>query len=284
MVVTPLMWKSIDNSNIAFSYLWQRPFEWDIKARKFIVTPRNKLIPFFLVNFVLLPMNNIFCLIILGGHLFGVISPSFINLVITTIILALSFANVISHSTVLMHLVLSCIDHVVLDGRQLARGTVRSSELSRNLHGYVQIQVLLSQLPLAAFETIVASLMLLGLLVCVTFNYVTIKMRHIIPITFYVYFPSVSVLTPIVIRIMLPKTVAIFEGGRVIRDTVWTTLLGLSSEKKYFKRKMKGIGEIAFYASFFQYRLYRLQNSTKATFYAVIIDRTITALLSIDSS
>lgn len=161
------------------------------------------------------------------------------------------------------------------------RGTVRSSDLSRNLRGYVQIQVLLAQFPLASFETIVASVMLLGLLVCVTCNYVTIKMRHVMPMPFYLYFPSVSVLTPILIRILLPMGVTVFEGGNVIRGKVWKSLLGLSSEKKYFKKKVRGVGEIAFYASFFQYRLYRLQKSTKGTFYSVLIGHTITALLSV---
>lgn len=104
--------------------------------------------------------------------LFLLVKAPFIALVCVHV--CRSFANVISHSTVLIHMVLSCIDRVVLDGKQLSRGTMTSSQ---NLRGYVQIQVLLGQLPLAAFETIVASLMLLGLLVCVTFNYVTISHR-----------------------------------------------------------------------------------------------------------
>lgn len=104
MVVTELMWKSIDNSNIVFSYLWERSFQWVIKDRKFVVIPWKRLIPWFLVNLVLLPANNIFCLVILGGHLFGVISPSFINLVITTIILVLaSFSFIMETGLFLYH-------------------------------------------------------------------------------------------------------------------------------------------------------------------------------------
>ncbi|OXA38406.1 hypothetical protein Fcan01_26851 [Folsomia candida] len=61
MVVTPLMWKSLDNLTTYFAYVWPCPLNWDNGNKKFAYTPLGKkLIPwaaaltYFLVGSLLL--------------------------------------------------------------------------------------------------------------------------------------------------------------------------------------------------------------------------------------
>jgi hypothetical protein len=117
-------------------------------------------------------------------------------------------------------------------------------------------------------------------------NFVTLKLYHVIPMPFYLYFPSVSILVPICVQIMLPVMTRIFmEGSKLVRKWEQNIHKGSSSrsEMKYLKRKLKSVRVIQMTGGILRFNLYEMNNSTKASFLYVTIEYTINALLSIPS-
>lgn len=83
MVVTPLMWKSLDRYSRYFDILWKNPLEWDVKRKTFIFTPiSRRLVPWMICVYGFLSIFNLTLIMLLISHLFGVAQLEFVNIVV----------------------------------------------------------------------------------------------------------------------------------------------------------------------------------------------------------
>ncbi len=116
-------------------------------------------------------------------------------------------------------------------------------------------------------------------------NFVTIKLVHVVPMPFYLYFPSVSILIPIIVTILLPILVQIYENSDKLR-VKWGQNIhhGSSvSEMKYLKRRLRAINVVRIYGGLFGFSLWEMNNSTKTAYLFEMVNYTVNALLSIPS-
>lgn len=153
--------------------------------------------------------------------------------------------------------------------------------VAKYLWDYLKQQVLTCQLP-AALGEIVASFMFMSLVACVSFNFVTVKVRNTVPMPFYLYFPSISVMIPIELQIMLQTGIDVFEESKQM-CTRWKALLECCPDRKFLRRKLQAMRPIGLYGSISSFKLYWLKKSVKPAYYSVVVGYTITALLSMEN-
>lgn len=123
--------------------------------------------------------------------------------------------------------------------------------------------------------------MFLGFSFSVALNFMTMKTYGIIPMPFYAFFPSGSILTAVLISFMLPMLVDVFENcGEMYAR--WKCLVAGNVDKKYLRRKLKATRVVRLYGGMFGYNIYICKRSTKLAYYGWILSYTITALLSVD--
>lgn len=161
---------------------------------------------------------------------------------------------------------------------QITKSIFRSDELF-NLYGTLQI---ISQLFYELSSVIIAVLAGSGFVNCVVFNFVSLKMYHLIPIQLYPVFPFVSLVTISIIQILVPEAIAVFENAESM-IAKWRQSLALSRDLKYLKRKIRATRTVRIYAGLFSYNFFHFKMSTKGTFFSQIVSYTITALLSVET-
>lgn len=83
-MITPLMWKSLDTYSKCSAYLWTTPLEWDPPTKKFIFHPlfSRKLIPWFIVNYVVLPPLGALVASFAAAPFIGLNKLPFVNYVV----------------------------------------------------------------------------------------------------------------------------------------------------------------------------------------------------------
>lgn len=128
------------------------------------------------------------------------------------------------------------------------------------------------------------SLMCLGFVVGVMFNYAAIALWDVIPLPFFLKFPAGAFLVAVTIHFTLPVGVAIYMdsakliGTRVI-EVAYSEVIS-SHERKYFLKYMKALRPLMANAGLPGFTLFALKRETKCTFYSAYVDYTINALLS----
>ncbi|OXA55304.1 hypothetical protein Fcan01_08767 [Folsomia candida] len=84
MVVTPLMWKSLDNFTTYFAYLWPCPLSWDKKYKKYTYTPFCKKLNPWILAIAFCLVGRLFLASIVLGQIYGWVSmplvPSLTNI------------------------------------------------------------------------------------------------------------------------------------------------------------------------------------------------------------
>ncbi|OXA44386.1 hypothetical protein Fcan01_20859 [Folsomia candida] len=89
MVVTSLMWKSLDRFSRYFGIFWKNPVEWDIKTQTLVFTPiSRKLIPWMVSVYGFLTVLNGSLLLILISQLYG-----FAHLKLTKVVILLCWSG-----------------------------------------------------------------------------------------------------------------------------------------------------------------------------------------------
>lgn len=84
---------------------------------------------------------------------------------------------------------------------------------------------------------------------CTVCNFISLKMYSTIEMPLFLYFPTVSVLTPILIRLMLPMLVDVYENSVKLRAG-WNKMLGdEGGDKKYVKKRLKAIQPLKVYGA-----------------------------------
>lgn len=110
MVLTPLMWKSLDNFATSYSYLYPCPLEWDKKSGKLVCNKiSRKLVPWTISVFVGMSSIFIFCLVLLSSQLFGLARIELSDLLLTAVFLCLATFSILLE-IVLLHFA-DCFSH-----------------------------------------------------------------------------------------------------------------------------------------------------------------------------
>lgn len=125
-----------------------------------------------------------------------------------------------------------------------------------------------------------AVLMLLGLVLSVTFNFLTVKMRSVLPLPYYLVCPMAAGIIPVAIQILVPVAIRIFEDSAKLMQT-WRFALKRTWDRKYLRRRLRACKAAKIYAGVFKFNFFHLSRSTKGTFWYAIVDYTITALISV---
>lgn len=188
-----------------------------------------------------------------------------------------SLAFIICLPTILMQLILSCIEH--LDKNVWKLIIFRRNSTSKYFLNYNSLQIAISS-AMDYIASFVALLMLSGFAGSVIFIYISLKMHHVIPMPLYLYFPTVAVLILIIIMVQTPMVINIYENG-VLLQHKWKRGLCRSHDKPYIIRQVKSIKIVRFYAGCPRYNVYYCCQSTMFAYLDEIIDKVIAALLSI---
>lgn len=78
------------------------------------------------------------------------------------------------------------------------------------LRSYLRLEII-ACLFYQMLSSFIAALMAVGFILSITFNFVSIKMVGIIPMPFYLFFPSVAILIPVIIDFLLPMAISVHE-------------------------------------------------------------------------
>lgn len=90
-MITELMWKSLDRIDIAYSFFWPCPLEWDRPTRKILCNQYSwKMAPWTISLLFSIIFAQIPCLILVSLSLFGVADVPLKNMAITLIFYILS--------------------------------------------------------------------------------------------------------------------------------------------------------------------------------------------------
>ncbi|OXA45028.1 hypothetical protein Fcan01_20330 [Folsomia candida] len=128
---------------------------------------------------------------------------------------------------------------------------------------------------------LVSTTMMIGLIACIVLNFATLKMYGIIPVALFPYFPSLLGVFYVVKSILLNMVIDVYEDGRVLYNK-WVWVSARSWDKPYLTRKLRGIQIPRIYGGLMGFNFYECTADTKIAYYDVILNYTITALLSIN--
>lgn len=185
-------------------------------------------------------------------------------------------------ATVGAHLLLSNIAHLVdkVDQNLSKKHGANSETLSETLAIYSVLEICL----ILSFDVINSCILVLmgfAFVFCVAANFISIKMYDTVPMPLYLYFPSISVLMPGMIKILLPMAIKIYEGAKVLNGK-WKVLASFCKEDvKYLRRKLRATKILQVYGGIFGFRFYHCRNSTMSDYAYVIMDYTISALFAV---
>lgn len=83
MIVTPLMWSSLELFSKYYSHFWTYPLEWNYGQRRLILNPKSSKLLFNLIAMVTIFLGICVCLSLLISHFFGFINLLEIEALIT---------------------------------------------------------------------------------------------------------------------------------------------------------------------------------------------------------
>ncbi|OXA48194.1 hypothetical protein Fcan01_17203 [Folsomia candida] len=126
----------------------------------------------------------------------------------------------------------------------------------------------------------VSGTMFFGLVLSVLFNFASLKLYSRIPMTLFPLFPAVAAFILVIIDVMLPMLIDVFKNCKSL-EAKWRNILGLIEDKKYLKRKLQSLRTPRVYAGTVNYNFYSCKSSTKATYFGIILNYTITSALSV---
>jgi hypothetical protein len=143
-------------------------------------------------------------------------------------------------------------------------------------------------LTVAVRETLILAPIILGTLafgivVEILTVFATIRMTNVAKdssLMIYVVFPFAAVLTAHLFHVAIPDVVAILETSQSLLNG-WKRKMEVVPDKKYVRRKLRGMRLAKLSAGIASYTFFSFDNSTKAAVFWVVMDYVVTALLSI---
>jgi hypothetical protein len=152
-------------------------------------------------------------------------------------------SNMVISVAVGCHLTLSIIyhiDRISSESMSLNNHIRYGNQMSQLISKYKQLAILFNIGHGYICTTTIIALSV-NLAIEVVCNFVSLKLYHVIPMPFYLFFPSVSILIPVTFMILLPIMVNTYENG-VNRYGKWKQNIYHCSlhEMKYLKKKLRG--------------------------------------------
>lgn len=123
--------------------------------------------------------------------------------------------------------------------------------------------------------------MFTGFLLSVGFNFVALKMYHMVPMPFYLVFPTFAALLPCLFNVMLPMLIAVYETDKTIHDK-WRYHMLRSLDLKLLKRKVWASKVIRICAGIFGFAIFECTSGVKTRYYYESLSYTINGLVSVD--
>jgi len=131
-------------------------------------------------------------------------------------------------------------------------------------------------------EFLVVLLLGSGIFLSVTVNFGAIKLVGIIPLPIYVIILEFAIVTPFVIITCMSYAIHTYELTNKLLQKLKTIPMNRYA-RRYLLRKLHSLQPIAFCAGVNGFRLFKVKNSTRFTYFSAIINYTITALLSVSA-
>ncbi|OXA40344.1 hypothetical protein Fcan01_24908 [Folsomia candida] len=125
-------------------------------------------------------------------------------------------------------------------------------------------------------------LILMGLVVFVVSNFVTVKLYDSMPFPVYSFFLSISVVVTKIVNLTLPLAHGLLDVSTELKRR-WGALMvgeGNKLELKCGRRRIKGMKPFCLWAGFGGSKLFRLNKETKVQYFEQVFSATVTILLS----
>lgn len=116
--------------------------------------------------------------------------------------------------------------------------------------------------------------------VFVVFNFVSLKMYQIIPMPLYMFFPSVSVVIPGMICMILPVVVDVYESDAEV-VAQWKYSCRRSSDIKLLSRQVRATKVLRINGGMLGFTLCQFTKGVKASYFFEVVNYTITAIMSV---
>lgn len=100
----------------------------------------------------------------------------------------------------------------------------------------------------------------------------------------FAFYPMGAVLVSVVIAVVLPIVIEVYESSKPLGEK-WELQLASSvkmEEVKWIRKRIRSIRPLKVFAGLFGTNFFFLEMATKGSYYASIVDYTISALLSIN--
>lgn len=124
-------------------------------------------------------------------------------------------------------------------------------------------------------------LMLIGLVVFLVANFVTIKLYDSLPFPVYAFFVSLSFVVALIVNLTLPLAHGLIEVSTELKRIWGASLVGQDGiEAKCVRRRLKGVKPIRIWAGLGSSRMFCLNKETKVQYFEQVIDNTVNVLLS----
>ncbi|OXA40335.1 hypothetical protein Fcan01_24907 [Folsomia candida] len=125
-------------------------------------------------------------------------------------------------------------------------------------------------------------LILMGLVVFVVSNFVTVKLYDSMPFPVYTFFLSVSVVVAIIVNLTLLLAHGLLDVSTEIKQRWGASMVGEGNklELKCGRRRLKGMRPYCMWAGFGGSKMFRLNKETKVQYFEQVISGTVNLLLS----
>lgn len=178
--------------------------------------------------------------------------------------------------TIGTYMCLSCISFLVHNAPIISLGR---SYVLKILLGNDAINIIFQNLS-KAISTAVSVIMLSGLVLATSVNFMTIKMHSIMPMPMYLIFLAAAAIIPIIAKVMMPMVINVYVGGNKAAWK-WKVYFVLCKDIKYVTRMVGARQGPRINVGVFGFRFFFVKESTKVTYYYNLLS-TITALMSVD--
>ncbi|OXA49864.1 hypothetical protein Fcan01_15650 [Folsomia candida] len=110
-------------------------------------------------------------------------------------------------------------------------------------------------------------------------NYLTLKMWNKVPLTVYVFAPSISILLVIILNVSLRYAFQITEMTESLAK-IWGDVGARGHDKKWVSRRVKGIMPVRMFAGLWGHNLFQLDRDYMSQFNLDVLDSTIAMLIA----
>lgn len=133
-----------------------------------------------------------------------------------------------------------------------------------------------------SLDTMVLFLMSCSFMTSVISNFCVVKLFHVMTIYVYVFIPFISATYLFLIHTTFPLAIQIYKSStKILDDLKRSQMHRRYYGGRYLTKKLRAMRPLTLYAGFNDYRMFRLQNSTKSTFYNSILLYTINSIISV---